>query len=193
MRCHDGIETKSKWCCAMMCRNQIDITSYCAVPKQNRNDAVSIISVLSQYRHLMARLVLGLRPANQRRRYEVTPSLIGLAQNLESAPWWHVYREFGVMRFAIHTVGNPRDENANPIYFDSAPGSLPAAQMHHVYITIINTNNRNQMQKQSWYKTIQYSSRYSTFAFDFLPWCERVRLSDLNKHVCHGDCKTHSF
>ena len=32
-----------------------------------------------------ARLILGLGPANERSRYKVTPSLIGWAQNLESA------------------------------------------------------------------------------------------------------------
>ena len=30
-------------------------------------------------------LILGLRPANERRRYKVTPSLISWAQNLHSA------------------------------------------------------------------------------------------------------------
>ena len=45
------------------------------------NEKVSTVTTLVfQWRHTNSGLTLGLRPANERRRYKVTPFLIGWAQ-----------------------------------------------------------------------------------------------------------------
>ena len=61
----------------------------------------SRLCLKSQCFHKAAGLILGLRPANERRRYKVTPSLIGWAQTWKQ-PWavsgeltiWHIVFKF---------------------------------------------------------------------------------------------------
>ena len=50
-------------------------------------------------------LILGLRPANERRRYKVTPSLIGWAQT-KNEPWYTQVKDLN--RTSINIV---RDKN----------------------------------------------------------------------------------
>ena len=47
---------------------------------QNRMDTARIVLIPAQFSQVPTMLILDLHPANERRRYKVTPSLIGLAQ-----------------------------------------------------------------------------------------------------------------
>ena len=59
--------------------------SWAAINTEFVDLALQVTADMTEGKHDSSGLILGLHPANVRRRYKVTPSLIGWAQTLESA------------------------------------------------------------------------------------------------------------